>query len=94
MNDTVHETLEKDDPWKRLLFMVLFLIINSVLKGIILLTAAVQFIHVLIKGETQPFIAEFATGLSNYSYDVARYLTYLTDDKPFPFAAWDNEERD
>lgn len=93
MNHTVHETLEKDDPWKRLFIMVLFLIINSVLKGIILLTAAVQFLHVLFKGETQATVLKFGAGLSNYSYDIASYLTYQTDDKPFPFSDWDSGDR-
>lgn len=91
MNDATQETVEKDDPWKKLLYIALFLVINSVLKGIVLVTAAVQFIHVVVKHDTNPFIADFSQGLSNYSYDIVRYVTYLSDDKPFPFSEWKND---
>ena len=91
MNEAVHNPAEQDEPWKRVLYIILFLIINSVLKGVVLFTAVAQFLHVVIKSEVNPFIADFSEGLSNYSYHITRYVTYLTDKKPFPFAAWDNK---
>ncbi len=92
MNEALNDLSSKDDPWKRALYIVLFLFINSLLKGVVLITALAQFLHVVIKGELNQYISEFSQGLSNYSYNIARYVTFLTDEKPFPFSAWDNEK--
>ncbi len=89
MNDIHSRSVE--DPWKRALYIVLFLMINGfILKSVVFVTAVVQFAHVIIKGETNTYLAGFNEGLSNYSYRLTRYVTCLTDQKPFPFSTWDN----
>ena len=85
--------LSAEEPWKRTLFTLFFLAINSfILKSLVFVTAVVQWGHIMIKGELNPYLATFSEGLSNYSYRLTRYVTYLSDDKPFPFAAWDSNK--
>ncbi|MCB1754518.1 MAG: DUF4389 domain-containing protein [Gammaproteobacteria bacterium] len=92
MNETAKNIVVKDDLWKRALYIVLFLFINSLLKTIVLAASITQFLFLAIKGESNRFIADFSQGLSNYSYRLTRYVTCLSDDKPFPFSPWDDRE--
>ncbi len=92
MNEPIAKTISTSEPWNRALYIILFLVINSFLKGIVLVTAVIQFLHVVIKNETNQFIADFSQGLSNYSYQLTLYVTYISDNKPFPFSAWNNKK--
>jgi hypothetical protein len=35
-----------------------------------------------------PRLVEFAPGLSRYIYEILRYVTYESDERPFPFSDW------
>ena len=94
MNQTINDIISKDKLWKRLLYVIAFLFINSLLKGVIAITAIVQFVHVLFKDSPNPIIAEFSQGLANYSYHISRFVTFLSDEKPFPLSPWDNKAPD
>ncbi len=91
MNQTINGLIGKEKLWKRLLYIIAFLFINSLLKGVVMIAAILQFIHVLLKDNPNPNIAEFSQGLSNYSYSISRFVTFLSDEKPFPFGPWDNK---
>lgn len=91
MNQTINNIIAKDKLWKRLLYIIAFLIINSLLKGVVVLTAIAQFVHILLKDTPNPAIKEFSQGLSNYSYSITRFVTFLSDEKPFPLSSWDNK---
>ena len=89
----MREINPSDETWKHLLYVVLFLVINSLLKGVVLAAAIIQGGFLVLTRKTNPYIADFCVGLSNYSYDITRFVTFLTTTKPFPFEAWDNRDR-
>jgi hypothetical protein len=60
-------------------------------------TAAVvvlQFLFTVFSGETNANLRQFGASLSRYTYQLMLYLTYNTDDKPFPFGPWPSEAED
>lgn len=91
MKQTIKDIIAKDWLWKRLLYIIMFLIINNFLKGVVLITALGQFAHVLLTGTQHPLVKVFSQGLSNYSYSITRFVTFLSDEKPFPLSNWDNK---
>ena len=93
MNEAVNTDVEqKMNPiWYRGLYMLLFLIIMGLAKGIVFVVAAVQFILVAINKAPNEPLRQFGQGLSTYLYDINQYLVFNTEHKPFPFDDWRND---
>jgi len=77
--------------WTRGLYMLLFAVIYGLAEIIITVVVVFQFLYVLITGKTIPNLLLFGQGLSTFVYDIMLYLTYNTEEKPFPFGPWTNE---
>jgi hypothetical protein len=85
MNENTKATLTNLDTWKRGLFMVFFTIISGVAKLVVTLVAVFQFITVLFKGQTNEAVLPLGQNLSTYLYQITLFLTFKTDEMPFPF---------
>jgi hypothetical protein len=85
MDDKTKATLTNLDTWKRGLFMVMFVIISGVAKLLVAFVAIFQFITVLFKGQTNEAVNPFGQSLSTYIYQITMFLTFNTEDMPFPF---------
>jgi hypothetical protein len=85
MDDKTKATLTNLETWKRGLFMVVFAIISGIAKFIVTLVAIFQFVTVLFKGQTNQAVIPFGQNLSTYIYQITLFLTFNTDDMPFPF---------
>lgn len=75
--------------WVRGITMLMFILFFYYV-GIYLVLAVVviQFGSVLGTGKLNEQLLQFGRSLSIYVYDVMSYLTYNTDEKPFPFSDW------
>ncbi|WP_029133220.1 DUF4389 domain-containing protein [Sedimenticola selenatireducens] len=76
--------------WIRGLYMLLFLLIMGLAKGIVFAVAVVQFILVAVNDTTNVPLRKFGQGLSTYLYDINQFLVFNTEHKPFPFDDWRN----
>ena len=74
--------------WLRGLFMLLFVAIYHLAAGVIAAVAVVQFVVALFNGSPNPRLSEFGEQLARYFYQIARFLTFRSDDKPWPFMDW------
>ncbi len=86
--------------WQRLLYMLLFFIIYGVTEFVIYAVVIFQFFAVLITGKSNERLLAFGQSLSTYVYQIMRFLTFNSEQHPFPIAAWptgapaDNVERE
>lgn len=80
------------DHWLRFAFMVLFILILSVVSYLIVALVILQFFWALVAGEGNDKLRDFGSSVSRFILQVLRFLTYNTDDKPFPFADWPESE--
>ena len=76
--------------WVRLLFMTLFYVAAMVIKPVIVLISLVQFLFVMFTGKTNVHLLSLSVALSTYVYQIIGYISFNTEDKPFPFAAWNH----
>lgn len=86
MDSEKKERLE--NIWLRLLFMVLYFIAHRLASWLLFLVSALQFILVLIQQKENGKLLEFAGSLTQFIYQTGRFLSFLTDEKPFPFSDW------
>lgn len=93
MNDTTLKShLTQRTTWLRALYMVLFALIYSVVELVILAVVLLQFAFVLFSGRSNQRLLRFGQTLSTYVYQILVFVTYNTEDKPFPFSPWPGAE--
>lgn len=91
MDKELKTKLASQDKWMRFLFMLLFAVIFFIMTWGILIVGAIaviQFVFDLFAGKPNKQLLAFSDSFSQYIYQVVKFLTYVTDEKPFPFAAW------
>lgn len=87
-SSSLHDSLMMKDKWIRLFFMVIYAIVNYVTQLLIWALAAIQFIFTIFLSKPNENLLRFTAGLTAFSYQIIRYLTYNVDEKPFPFTSW------
>ena len=68
--------------------MLLFVVILNIAELIILVVVIVQFISYLATGKTNQYLREFSKSMANYARETIRFLTFCSEEKPFPFRSW------
>ena len=71
--------------WLRVLFMLLFATIYTVVFVLAKLVIVLQILFALVSAKPNTNIQQVSNYLNCYIYHILNYLTYLTDTKPFPF---------
>ncbi len=93
MNEDLKEHVSEPATWKRLLYMLLFVVLIYITAFVIAIVVVFQFFVTLVTGEPNDRLREFGGQLSVYAYQMLSFLTYNTEDIPFPFADWPTAER-
>ncbi len=88
MNTSVKSNITRRGTWLRALYMVLFAVIYNVAEIVLLAVVLLQFVLVLFSGETNQRLLSFGKGLSTYVYQIFLFLTYNSEEMPFPFSPW------
>jgi hypothetical protein len=81
----VKENLKTRSTWLRLFFMFVVILLYSVSRVVVSVVVLLQFFWVLFTGETNKPLEKFGQSLATYTYQSIRYLTFNTEDRPFPF---------
>ena len=81
----LEKNVKQKSTWVRLFFMIVFALIYSLSRLVIGAVVVIQFFYVLFTGETNDQLKTFGHSLAIYSYQMIDYLTFNTEDKPFPF---------
>jgi hypothetical protein len=77
-SDEVKKNLTHGDAWLRVFF------VNWVLAAVVL----VQVCWSLITANTSERLRDFGSSLGQYLRQIVRFITYNSEDMPFPFADW------
>ena len=88
MNSTLKSNLKSESFWIRSIFMVLFFIVYRIVDILVLLVAICQWLYVLLTGDANASLSRFAGGLASYVAQIIQYLSYQTEEKPYPFSDW------
>lgn len=91
----IEKNLKSRPTWLRLVFMIVFYVLISVAAMVSTVVVALGFLWVLFTGAPNPQLQRFGQSLAIYLNQVMRYLTFNTDEKPFPFTEdWPIEHSD
>lgn len=86
--EQISENLKKIETWKRIIFMLIYAVIDSMVRLLLWLVVLLQVGAVLLTGGTNPNILDFGRNLATYHYHILLFLTFSTEKLPFPFSDW------
>lgn len=87
-NEQLKANVTSGKQWVRLLYMVFYAIALYFATIAMWILVVLQFLFALITGKDNAQLRSFGYSLSTYLYEVYKFLTYSSDEKPFPFADW------
>ena len=89
LEDTGHHSLEEHvkskSTWLRLFFMLVVIILYAVSRLVVFVVVLLQFFWLLFTGDTNQQLRALGQSLATYTYEIIRYLTFNSDERPFPF---------
>lgn len=90
----IKENAKNIDVWTRGLFILIYGVIFYFLFALIWLVVIFQFIMKLITSELNEQILDFSDSLNKYVSQILLYITFKSEERPFPFSPWPrNEEK-
>ena len=92
--EQLKKNITSADHWIRLLFMILFAFVLQVASIVVGAVVILQFIFALITGSSNANLRQLGSSLTRYIADTLKFLTYNSEEKPFPFADWPDAETD
>lgn len=92
MDPEFKERVTAKPTWTRGLYILLFVVIYNIAEIVIYGVVVLQFLFTLFTGTRNAQLLSLGKNLSTFVYQVFTYLTYNTDEKPYPFAPWPGEE--
>ena len=81
----IEENLKSRATWTRFLFMFISYILISLASIVGSFIVIFGFLWVLFTGKVNRELRGVGQSLAAYIYENIRYLTFNTDDRPFPF---------
>jgi len=78
---------EKREAWFRIIVLIVSGIILSVWSYLILVLGIVNFFIAIFSGKRNKEIAEFSEYWNTETYKFYRYVTFVTNQRPFPFSS-------
>jgi hypothetical protein len=67
--------------------MIVFVAIYTLTRFVFAAVVVLQFLFVLFTAETNKQLTGLGQSLATYTYQIMRYLSFNSEDKPFPFSA-------
>lgn len=77
---------EQKEAWFRIIVGIVSGIILSIWKGLIQILSIVNWLIVIFSGARNKELAEFCEYWNTQIYNYIKYMTFLTNKRPFPFS--------
>ena len=82
------DTVSEFSAWKRLIYVLLFVVAFKLVEAVVYVVLATQFVFHLFNGRPHARLQELGKKLGTYLRQIVRFLTYQSDDLPYPFGDW------
>lgn len=90
MKEEIGQRLQKKEIWQHGFYMVLFMCIYGFSNFLIISIFFFQFVTLILTGQTNVLLLGFSKNLGVYIHQIIIFLSFNSDQCPFPFSAWPN----
>ena len=91
MSGNIMENVTRRSIWLRLVLMIVLSVAFNVAELTIFAVVAFQFLASLFTGKPNDRLTRFGHNLGRYLQQITVYMTFATEEKPFPFTPWPDE---
>ena len=91
MSGGIKENVTRRSIWLRLVFMIVLSVAFYVAEFITFAVVAFQFLASLFTGQPNDQLTRFGRNLARYLQQITVFMTFATEEKPFPFTPWPDE---
>lgn len=91
MTDDVKNHVKSNTTWTRLIYLILYGVIYWFANFVLFAISVVQFIKTLLSGEPFGQLQAFGSSFAEYNRQIVAYMSYHSDEKPFPVGPWPPE---
>ena len=91
MSGNIKDNITRCGIWLRLLFMIILSMAYGVAEAVTFAVVVFQFVASLFTGKPNDQLARFGRNLARYFQQIIAYMTFATEEKPFPFMPWPDE---
>jgi len=88
MAEPKQSNLTNPDLWIRLIYMILFWLFSWLARAAVGIIGIVQFVMVLLNSEASVRLRSWGGSIARWTEQVYRFLTFASDEKPYPFQDW------
>lgn len=88
MSDDSTKPYKDRNVWMRGLFMLIFMFFLGVAKFVTFVVVLVQFVQTVFTSDTNEKLLRFGDSLSQYQYQILLFLTYNSEQQPYPMGDW------
>lgn len=88
LDPQLKEHVSAKTTWVRGLYIVLFAIVYSIAAWLVVAVVIFQFLSTLLTGNNNIQLLRFGRQLSDFVRQLLMFVTYNSDDKPYPFGPW------
>lgn len=88
MDDDLKQHLTAAETWTRGLFILLFVFLLVIARVVTGAVVVIQFLFTVFSGQSNENLRYFGASLATFIYQTLLFVTYNSDNKPFPFAPW------
>ncbi len=92
MNQDSVIPVRKHSIWVRGLFMLLMILAYHVAGTVLFVVALIQFLIALMNDTPNVRLVAFGRSLGRYYREIANFVTFATEEVPFPFSDWPGGE--
>ena len=98
MTEEVNTTKDTDASknkrqiWVRGFFMLLMVLVFQVSATVMFAVSIIQFVIMLLNDTPNERLVTFGRSLGKYIQQTINYLTFATEEIPFPFSDWPSGE--
>ena len=82
------EIASKRKLWVRGFFMLLMCLIWQVAGTVLFVVTILQFVLAVLSDAPNGRLIELGRSLGQYLHQIASFLTFASEDVPFPFSEW------
>ena len=91
MDQLIKDRLTNESIWKRVVSMLVLGIAYSLAETVLIVLVVGQVLYRLISGGNSEPLKAMGKSLADYLYQIFLFLTFNSEYRPFPFAAWSDE---
>ena len=91
MSGNLKQKLTRSSIWLRLVSMIVLAIAFNIAEIVIFAVVVFQFLVTLFTTKPNSQFTRFGRNLARYLQQIITYMTFATEEKPFPFSPWPDE---